>query len=165
MLKRDSDLKYVINPRRACAARVTVLAQSVFLSVSVYSRTTGYQAAYEQYQRLHRNIGSKNNVADFAETSNKFVSEKLALSWCVCLYVVYARQPVASYPGRFRFFSTTNDLGKASQPAHPRAALAWHASELCSIASKPGLLRACSVSYNYAWEYYRRQILSRDACR
>ena len=30
--------------------------------------------------------------------------------------------------------------------------------------------RACSVSYNYAWEYFRRQqdcwyILSRDACR
>ena len=105
MLKRDSDLKYVINHRRACAARVTVLGQSVFLSDS---RTTGYQAAYEQYQRLHRNTGSKNNVADFAETSayeqyqwlhrntgsknsvadfaemsNKFESEKLALSWCV----------------------------------------------------------------------------------
>ena len=89
-------------------------------------------SAYEQYQWLHRNAGSKNNVADFAEMSNKFESEKLALSWCVCLYVVYARQPVVSYPGRFSFFSTANGLGKASQPAHPRAAPAWHASEPCS---------------------------------
>ena len=33
----------------------------------------------------------------------------------------------------------------------------------------PSSTRACSVSYNYAWEYFRRQkagyILSRDACR
>ena len=39
---------------------------------------------------------------------------------------------------------------------------------VCS--SKPGSsTRACSVSYNYAWEYFRREkawyILSRDACR
>ena len=33
----------------------------------------------------------------------------------------------------------------------------------------PSSTRACSISYNYAWEYFRRQkawyILSRDACR
>ena len=33
----------------------------------------------------------------------------------------------------------------------------------------PSSTRACSVSYNYAWKYFRRQkawyILSRDACR
>ena len=48
-----------INPRRACAARVTVVVLCVCLSVclsvclfvSYYSRTTGYEAAYEQYQQ------------------------------------------------------------------------------------------------------------------
>ena len=44
----------LINPRRACAARVTVVVLctclSVCLSVYDYSRTTGYEAAYERYQ-------------------------------------------------------------------------------------------------------------------
>ena len=39
----------VVNPRRACAARVTVLGLCVCLSVDDYSRTTGYEAAYERY--------------------------------------------------------------------------------------------------------------------
>ena len=42
----------VINPRRACAARVTVLGLCVCLSVRLYSRTTGNDAAYERYQQL-----------------------------------------------------------------------------------------------------------------
>ena len=46
----------VINPRRACAARVTVVVLCVCVSVCVcvydYSRTTGYEAAYERYQQL-----------------------------------------------------------------------------------------------------------------
>ena len=50
-----------INLRRACAARVTVV--SVRLSVSNYSRTTGYEAAYERYQQLQCYKGKKNNVA------------------------------------------------------------------------------------------------------
>ena len=43
-----------INPRRACAARVTVVGLCVCVCVSVrdYSRTTGYEAAYERYQKL-----------------------------------------------------------------------------------------------------------------
>ena len=57
----------LINPRRACAARVTVLVLcvclSVCLSVSNYSRTTGYEAAYERYQQLQCYKGKKNNVA------------------------------------------------------------------------------------------------------
>ena len=36
----------IINPRRACAVTVVVL------SVYDYSRTTGYEAAYERYQQL-----------------------------------------------------------------------------------------------------------------
>ena len=35
-----------INPRRACAARVTVVGLSVCLCVDAYSGTTGYEAAY-----------------------------------------------------------------------------------------------------------------------
>ena len=42
----------VINPRRACAARVTVLDLCVCVSVYDYSRTTGNDAAYERYQQL-----------------------------------------------------------------------------------------------------------------
>ena len=66
-------MKYsgVINPRHACAARVTVVVLcvclfvclSVCLSVSIYSRTTGYEAAYERYQQLQCYKGRKNNVA------------------------------------------------------------------------------------------------------
>ena len=57
----------LINPRRACAARVTVVGLSVHLSVCLsvydYSRTTGYKAAYERYQQLQCYKGMKNNVA------------------------------------------------------------------------------------------------------
>ena len=57
----------VINPRRACAARVTVVVLCVCVSVCVcvydYSRTTGYEAAYERYQQIQCYKGRKNNVA------------------------------------------------------------------------------------------------------
>ena len=55
----------VINPRRACAARVTVVVLCVCVCVCVYdfSRTTGYEAAYEQYQQLQCYKGKKKNVA------------------------------------------------------------------------------------------------------
>ena len=60
-------VKYLINPRRTCAARVTVVVLcvclSVCLSVDDYSRTTGYEAAYERYQQLQCYKGKKNNVA------------------------------------------------------------------------------------------------------
>ena len=46
-----------------CAARVTVVDLSVCLSVDDYSRTTGYEAAYERYQQLQCYKGMKNNVA------------------------------------------------------------------------------------------------------
>ena len=44
----------VINPRRACAARVTVvgLCVCVCLSVYDYSRTAGCETAYERYQQF-----------------------------------------------------------------------------------------------------------------
>ena len=45
----------IINPRRACAARVTVVVLSVCLSVCASSRTTGYEAANEWYQRVVNN--------------------------------------------------------------------------------------------------------------
>ena len=56
-----------INPRRACAARVTVVVLCVCVSVCLcvrdYSWTTGYEAAYERYQQLQCHKGLKNNVA------------------------------------------------------------------------------------------------------
>ena len=58
---------HVINPRRACAARVTVVVLCVCVSVCLfvyyYSRTTGYEAAYERYQQIQCYKGRKNNVA------------------------------------------------------------------------------------------------------
>ena len=42
----------VVNPRRACAARVTVLGLSVSQSVYDYSCTTGNEAVNERYQQL-----------------------------------------------------------------------------------------------------------------
>ena len=51
----------LINPRRACAARVTVVGLCLF--VDDYSRTTGYEAAYERYQQLQCYKGMKTNVA------------------------------------------------------------------------------------------------------
>ena len=60
---------FIINPRRACAARVTVVGLCVCLSVCLclsvddYSRTTGYEAAYERYQQLQCYKGMKINVA------------------------------------------------------------------------------------------------------
>ena len=61
----------IINPRRACAARVTVVVlcvcPSVCLSVCLfvhdYSRTTGYEAAYERYQHLQCHKGTKIKLA------------------------------------------------------------------------------------------------------
>ena len=56
----------LINPRHACAVRVTVIlgfCLSVCLSVYDYSRTTGYEAAYERYQQLQCYKGMKTNVA------------------------------------------------------------------------------------------------------
>ena len=56
-----------INPRRACAASVTVvvLCVGLFICLSVYdySRTTGYEAAYERYQQLQCYKGKKGNAA------------------------------------------------------------------------------------------------------
>ena len=55
-----ASLSTVINPRRACAARVTVrrlsVCLSVCLSVDAYSGTTGYEAAYELYKRVPPNL-------------------------------------------------------------------------------------------------------------
>ena len=57
----------IINPRRACAVRVTVVVLCiclfVCLSVYDYSRTTGYEAAHERYQQLQCYKGKKNNMA------------------------------------------------------------------------------------------------------
>ena len=60
----------IFNPRRVCAERVTVVGLCVCLSVDDYSRTTGYEAAYERYQQLQCYKGMKRKkCGDFAETT------------------------------------------------------------------------------------------------
>ena len=61
-----------VNPRRACATRVTVVVLSVCLSVCpvrlsvrASSRTTGYEAANEWHQRVVNNEKIDINVAIF----------------------------------------------------------------------------------------------------
>ena len=50
---RKNILVCLINPRRACAARVTVVVRvSLCVSVYDYSRTTGNKAAYERFLQL-----------------------------------------------------------------------------------------------------------------
>ena len=72
----------IINPRRACAARVTVVVLCVCVCVCVchYSRTTGYEAAYGRYPQLQFYKSKKCNVAillkrlrsrDIVKTSEK----------------------------------------------------------------------------------------------
>ena len=51
------DNKISMNPRHACAARVTVVGLSVYLSVDAYSGTTGHDVAYWRYQQ-HQNYVS-----------------------------------------------------------------------------------------------------------
>ena len=63
----------VINPRRTCAARVTVLGLCVCLCVCVcvcvcfyaYFSAMGNEADSEQYQRLQNYKRSKNKMAIF----------------------------------------------------------------------------------------------------
>ena len=70
-LSECDSLLLPVYPRRACAARVTVVVLCVCVSVCLcvcvcvydYSRTTGYEAAYERYQQLQCYKGKKNNVA------------------------------------------------------------------------------------------------------
>ena len=50
----------IINPRRACAARVTVVVLCVCLSVHY---RLPYEAAYERYQQLQYYMDMKKNVA------------------------------------------------------------------------------------------------------
>ena len=74
----------IFSATRACAARVTVVVlcvrPSVRLFVHDYSRTTGYEAAYERYQHLQCHKGTKNKLAillkrlrsrDIVKTSEK----------------------------------------------------------------------------------------------
>ena len=53
----------IINPRRACAARVTVVDCLFVCLCTFYSRTTGYETAYERYQQLQCYKRKKINVA------------------------------------------------------------------------------------------------------
>ena len=61
---RHVDPVNLINPRRACAASSrSCVCLFVSLFVGDYSRTTGYEAAYERYQQLQCYKGQEKNVA------------------------------------------------------------------------------------------------------
>ena len=51
------------------SSRSVCLCLCVCLFVGDYSRTTGYEAAYERYKQLQCYKGKKNNSGDFAETT------------------------------------------------------------------------------------------------
>ena len=51
------------------SSRSVCVCLSVCLFVSDYSRTTGYEAAYERYQQIQCYKGRKTKCADFAETT------------------------------------------------------------------------------------------------
>ena len=53
----------IFNPRRACAARVTVVGLCVCVRSNLPPRTLESQ---ERYQRIYRNTGTILNFADFA---------------------------------------------------------------------------------------------------
>ena len=84
----------LINPRCACAARVTVLGQSVCLSVRCYSGTT--TTGYELHQPLRSNKDMDIKMAIFQKSLRLRVmawntSEKTNMQmsmayfhWCVC---------------------------------------------------------------------------------
>ena len=52
---------HFINPRRACAARVTVIG----LCIHSKSAASHIEITKERYQRIHRNTGTILNFADF----------------------------------------------------------------------------------------------------
>ena len=66
-----------INPRRACAARVTVLGLSVRLSAHCYFGTMGYEAANEWHHRLQNNENMVVISPEMTETENKRMHVRL----------------------------------------------------------------------------------------
>ena len=76
-------LKSIINPRRACAARVTVVVLCVCMCVCVYvcmyvcmcvcpliAATSHIGITKERYQRILRNTGIVLNFADFPKNAS-----------------------------------------------------------------------------------------------
>ena len=124
----ESHLRQFINPRRACAARVTVVilcvCPSVCLSVclfvclfvSIYSRTTGYEAAYERYQQLQCYKGRKNNVAILLKRSKP-----------ICIMSTGLPRPGlarSAHRGRIKFLRgyVSKSSAAVNRPTHDHAA-------------------------------------------
>ena len=63
----------IINPRRACAARVTVVVLGVCVCVYVcplIPAASHIGITKERYQRIHRNTGTVLNFADFPKNAS-----------------------------------------------------------------------------------------------
>ena len=67
----------LVNPRRACAARVTVLGPQVFLSVclsvTMFSATTRNETTKERYQKVQHYTGLILNLAIFVKAMRSTV--------------------------------------------------------------------------------------------
>ena len=60
----------IINPRRACAVRVTVVGLCVCVCVHSKSAASHIEITKERYQRIHRNTGTILNFADFPKNAS-----------------------------------------------------------------------------------------------
>ena len=124
----------LVNPRRACAARVTVVVLcvclSVCLSVSIYSRTTGYEAAYERYQQLQCYKGRKNNVAILLK---RLRSRDMAWKQAkkpICIMSTGLPRPGlarSTHRGRIKFLRgyVSKSSAAVNRPTHDHAASLW----------------------------------------
>ena len=135
----------------------------VCLSVYLYSRTAGHEAARERYTRLQRNKRSNNNVADLAETA-AFWQEKPAQPWttfrdpthqlarCACLFYYTFGAPHA------------RPLERAALPGIPRCCIMLLQVPLACFRTVVSVTRVCSyIPHGSCCRSCVRQLLARAA--
>ena len=124
-----------INPRRACAARVTVVVLCVCLSVCLsvclfvyyYSRTTGYEAAYERYQQIQCYKGRKNNVAILLKRLRSRDMARKQAKKPICIMSTGLPRPGlarSAHRGRIKFLRgyVSKSSAAVNRPTHDQAA-------------------------------------------
>ena len=102
----------------------------VCLSVSIYSRTTGYEAAYERYQQLQCYKGRKNNVAILLK---RLRSRDMAWKQAkkpICIMSTGLPRPGlarSTHHGRIKFLRgyVSKSSAAVNRPTHDHAASLW----------------------------------------
>ena len=117
---------YIINPRRACAARVTVVVLSVCLC-TFYSRTTGSETAYERYQQLQCYKRKKNNVAILLKPLRSGDMARKEAKKPICIMSTGLPQPGlarSAHRGRIKFLRgyVSKSSAAVNRPTHDHAA-------------------------------------------